>query len=928
MHHHSRGRTIRTSSIRPVAAIAALALSTSCASFFKITPEEGAAPATPKVEEPKVEKPKPEPKVEAPKLEKPKPEPKVEAPKPEPKKIEAPKVEAPKPAEKPVEVAKAPEKKPEPEKAKPAPAKPENAPRPVAIAPPTTARLEPTIEPPALEPTPAGSDSAGVARLVNAAMLYDAIRLFHPAVARDGGEWDNATVRRLTDVRTATTRDQYVTTIREWLSRLNDPVTRFSFEERRDANAGPVSSEVATQSQVVTTGTKKNRVVDTTVVLTWPRSAPSTDSAAWSNLRSAIQSNGGASQMVIDLRTDRLSTTQYEMQGGARSIQLDAASSLSTMNVAGPSVRRRVHEGWKDERDGVISSTGASWRVTEPLVNVRAESNNSARRVVIVANANTALAPAFMALVASKQATLVSEAPLSDALLVPTRRVPVGQGLSVDMRVGEVINADGSVGVQPDTMVSPVYASADSAPVMRTAVRVARGQVAPRAVAGAGTTSLAPATVSSDSWRSTHYPIMGARLLAAMKTWGTLRAFHAYDELRDENLDEALQRFIPRIEAASDAYAYASVMLEYSSALDDAQASLRSPTIEQHLGTAVAPFVVRWIEGRAIVTQVASNDAGRATGLTVGDEITAADGYPMPAYVNEHRKYGPASNEWTSYRNVMALVPRGQPGDAIFKARDAGNRERSLTVPRAVANVGSIPASDRAANTVFREFTGRIGYLDLDRATVAQVDSAFTTLVSTRALIIDARGRGTGSDAGAMTPAMTRVLRRIAAPFNSSIDRQTVRVASEPCVPAALRAQSASCVVERRQFEDLIAADGTERYAGRVVVLIDERTQGAMEQFGLGVESLGNPTFIGSASAGAAGQLTSVKLPGQMTLVFSGSELRHTDGRQLQRVGLTPQVDVAPTVKGIRAGNDEVLTRAQEWLLQQLDPAPVRRRGR
>ena len=69
-----------------------------------------------------------------------------------------------------------------------------------------------------------------------------------------------------------------------------------------------------------------------------------------------------------------------------------------------------------------------------------------------------------------------------------------------------------------------------------------------------------------------------------------------------------------------------------------------------------------------------------------------------------------------------------------------------------------------------------------------------------------------------------------------------------------------------------------------------------------------------------------MKLPGLITLTFSGSDLRHADGRQLQRVGLTPQVDVAPTVKGVRAGTDEVLARAQAWLLQQLDPAPPKRK--
>jgi hypothetical protein len=71
--------------------------------------------------------------------------------------------------------------------------------------------------------------------------------------------------------------------------------------------------------------------------------------------------------------------------------------------------------------------------------------------------------------------------------------------------------------------------------------------------------------------------------------------------------------------------------------------------------------------------------------------------------------------------------------------------------------------------------------------------------------------------------------------------------------------------------------------------------------------------------------VTGLALPGQLTVTFSGSDVRHADGRQLQRVGLTPQVDVHPTVRGVRAGADEVLDKAQQWLVQQLNPAPARR---
>jgi C-terminal processing protease CtpA/Prc len=51
-----------------------------------------------------------------------------------------------------------------------------------------------------------------------------------------------------------------------------------------------------------------------------------------------------------------------------------------------------------------------------------------------------------------------------------------------------------------------------------------------------------------------------------------------------------------------------------------------------------------------------------------------------------------------------------------------------------------------------------------------------------------------------------------------------------------------------------------------------------------------------------------------MRVTFSGLDVRHADGRQLQRIGLIPDVPVAPTLAGIRAGQDEVLERAIQYL--------------
>ena len=35
-------------------------------------------------------------------------------------------------------------------------------------------------------------------------------------------------------------------------------------------------------------------------------------------------------------------------------------------------------------------------------------------------------------------------------------------------------------------------------------------------------------------------------------------------------------------------------------------------------------------------------------------------------------------------------------------------------------------------------------------------------------------------------------------------------------------------------------------------------------------------------------------------------DVRHIDGRQLQKIGLVPDVEIKPTIEGIRNGKDEV----------------------
>lgn len=102
----------------------------------------------------------------------------------------------------------------------------------------------------------------------------------------------------------------------------------------------------------------------------------------------------------------------------------------------------------------------------------------------------------------------------------------------------------------------------------------------------------------------------------------------------------------------------------------------------------------------------------------------------------------------------------------------------------------------------------------------------------------------------------------------------------------------------------------------RGMTIIDERTQSQAEHTGLFFKEANGTKFIGSPTAGANGDVTNFQIPGNITLFFSGHDVRHIDGSQLQKVGLKPDIEVKPTIEGIRQERDEILDSAVHYLLR------------
>ncbi|WP_434479154.1 S41 family peptidase [Gemmatimonas sp.] len=747
------------------------------------------------------------------------------------------------------------------------------------------------------EPQPAASDSGGIARLVRLSYVWHLASLHHPAVAVRGAPLDSAFIRAVTLVRRADNAAQLELAYTRFLAALNDPLTRV---ERDEANE--------TRAPLTVTTLNIERTRDSILILQMPSATRYEESAAV-GIRQALAAV--PSRVVLDLRTASAGANADSIDAFVARTQLVERLASVPFTLSGVRVRRvggaREQAGAWTFDDAWLGRDGA---LVSPI-------NAAPRRVVVLANGNTVLPRGVLGLLASGRATLVGEEAVHDDALVPSVRVALGYGLSVRLRTGELLHADGSSGIVIDTLVGRSALPTDSAPAMRAAVAMLRSGRFVRAsrLAPVRARAALPGYYDADP-----YPYMGARVLGGARVWSLMRARHAHRDLYDDDIDALFERAIGRYESARSASEYASTVQQMVSAFDDAQVAVRGASIDTVVGVATLPFRVRWADGRAIITDVIADSVTRALGIVAGQELTAVDGYPVPAWMQEHRRTISAPNDWSRQQQLATLMPRGNPGASLVRVRDVTNKERQLNVPRRVDYMALQPQVERPWQSASMALSNGVAYIDVNRLTEQTVDAELSKHRGARALIVDLRGAL--ADSSRVADVVLRALREREV---AVVARELHRYQSAPCLVETLRESAQQCPDEREVRSRVSRGDTSGHYAGRLVALVDERTSGAMERLALTLEATTGVTFVGTATAGSPAEAVHIGLPGGLTLTVPTAELRRTDGGQWQRVGLTPVVEARLTPRSYRSGADDVVTRAQEWLVQQLDGRSSRR---
>ena len=736
----------------------------------------------------------------------------------------------------------------------------------------------------------AAPDSVRVPRLAAVGRLWSAVELFHPWVPGRPAAWDSALVRSIPAIREARSPGEYAAAVDSMLASLGDPATRVASQANWTPSAGDPDPRWRWESGGL-------------LVVRMNNGADFFDMGAQMRFDSLAAQFERARTVVLDLRrfSGRGAYPDYAWN------QSYASNALVRERVQSPPSRSRAHVGWR----GLIAtagSYGSHWRISDGL-RVSPLSSAAPGRVVALVNADSWVPPVVYGLQARGTAVVIAEGPFTDRQPQLSSLIPIGADQVAQVRTGELVMPDGSW-PRPDTTLV-MRADADTGAALRVAIAVAtRSGPLPRATAVARA-ELPPARPAPAPYATMRSPELPWRLLAAYRIWSRVEYFAAYRHLLGDRWDRAFEAAIPSFEAAEDSTSYALAVARFYKHLEDTHGFIESPALSAWIGVAPPPVRVRQIEERPVVTSFLDSTAARAAGFEIGDQILAVDGEDAAARQARLASVTCVSNEvQRDFQSASRLLLGADSSIAVVRVRDARGRTVERRALRRVAYWRGM--RDRAG-PIWKVLPGKLGYVDLERLAPTQVDSMFTALADTRGLIFDMRGypQGTG---WSIAPRLTERVGVSGATFRT---------------PIAYKPRTNDFRIDEQEiFDQPLPPPRGPLYLKPTVMLVDERTMSQAEHTGLFFSAYNGTTFVGSQTSGANGDITTFTVPADTRLTFSGHDVRHADGRQLQQVGLPITVSSRPTISGLRAGRDEVLEAGIRHLEARLSTtAEKKRRG-
>ncbi len=384
------------------------------------------------------------------------------------------------------------------------------------------------------------------------------------------------------------------------------------------------------------------------------------------------------------------------------------------------------------------------------------------------------------------------------------------------------------------------------------------------------------------------------RLLPLIRYWNYIEYFYPYKYQIDQSWDDVLREMIPKFLEVNSKEAWHLAMLELIVKIGDSHAGLITNVLDQMPYYNYLPAKIEIIEDQAIVTEIIDSEKAQMADLQVGDIIKTVNNQSVRDIHNSNKKYIWGSNDAVKDRSIYHTLFMGLQGPVQATIERAeSTRSTSLNLYK----YADITYAKTPPKPTWTSPKDSIGYVNLGALTTADVRPMMEEFMDKTVIIFDIRNNPKGTYkalAKYLNPSDTVFARYIKPDFN---------------YPGKfVWSGEAKCGQANENY-----------YKGQVILLVDENTQSHAEFTCMSLQTAPNVITVGSQTAGTNGKVSKFPIYARHYTAMSGMGVFYPNQREAQRVGMQIDVDVNPTIDGVRAGRDEILEKAMEIAQEEIN---------
>lgn len=409
--------------------------------------------------------------------------------------------------------------------------------------------------------------------------------------------------------------------------------------------------------------------------------------------------------------------------------------------------------------------------------------------------------------------------------------------------------------------------------------------------AGAGN----PAFKNERPYQNLLYPDAGYRLLTLYRYWAMINYFFPYKHQTAQNWNAVLKESIPIFLAAKDTTDYVLATVGLIAKVKDTHANLwgGGRAFENYKGNRGSSVQTKFIEDKLVVTGFFVDSLKTGDRPRLGDIILSINGKSVEELVKKYLPITAASNYDTQLRDLpQNFLMRSNEKTIALKIK-RGAEVKDFLIP--TVNIGLT-----YKDIDFKQASGYF-MLNQDIAYVYPAKYKNTDLPAIMKLFENAKG-------------MVIDMRCYPSDFMPFTFGGYIKKQSSPFVKFTLGNPGHPGLFT---FSPPLKNGGGGEFKGNVIVIVNATSQSNAEYTTMSFQSAPNVRVLGSITAGADGNVSSIILPGGLSTMISGIGVFYPDGSPTQQVGVKIDFPMKPTIKGITEEKDELLEKAvsllNEW---------------